>query len=245
VKTAYYTGRFAGSCVAIVKNDVATICVHLNAYQKQQIKKEIKKDFPSVMCIEGFQLFLVEDIRRLNDGPLEIKSFAFAKTQYFQFPGTPAPVAAHCHINGSGWVADTAEVDDACFVSIDSYVYDGARVTGACRISRNSRVFGCAHISDHAEVNASTVYENAVVCDYAHISESYVHERAVISGYGLVASRSRVYGQAKVRDNACIRDGALFGGTSIAELYQVFTMRTQQKKLNPWIENYKKVMGLT
>lgn len=46
------------------------------------------------------------------------------------------PVEAHQHVNGGGWVADTA------YVAPKAYVGPGAWVSGGARVSGEARVYG-------------------------------------------------------------------------------------------------------
>ena len=46
------------------------------------------------------------------------------------------PVAAHKHVNGGGWVSDTATVADSAYVGLHATVSEYAEVSG------KSRVFG-------------------------------------------------------------------------------------------------------
>ena len=56
------------------------------------------------------------------------------------------PVAAHQHLNGGGWVADTARVDDTAYVS--------------------GEVFDQAYVGDYAQIYGK-VGEHAQVYDFA------------------------------------------------------------------------------
>ena len=38
------------------------------------------------------------------------------------------PVPAHQHLNGGGWVADTASVDETAYVGPDARVFGNAKV---------------------------------------------------------------------------------------------------------------------
>ena len=54
----------------------------------------------------------------------------------FNFKDGNGPVPAHKHINGGGWVADSAIVDDTVYVGPD------ARVSGNAEVSGDARVYG-------------------------------------------------------------------------------------------------------
>jgi hypothetical protein len=52
------------------------------------------------------------------------------KKTVFDFGDGNGPVPAHKHVNGGGWVADTAYVADTAFVGPEALVYGSARVYG-------------------------------------------------------------------------------------------------------------------
>ena len=89
------------------------------------------------------------------------------------------PVPAHRHVNGGGWVADSAFVEASALVSGDAQVYGNAWVSGNARVSGNAWVYGDAWVSGDALVYGNArvsgdalVYGNArVSCsrDYALI----------------------------------------------------------------------------
>ena len=47
----------------------------------------------------------------------------------FDFGDGKGPVSAHQHVNGGGWVADTAFVAETAYVGPDARVYGDAEVT--------------------------------------------------------------------------------------------------------------------
>lgn len=51
------------------------------------------------------------------------------------FEDGAGPVPAHQHVNGGGWVADTAHVDDTAYVGPYACVSGSARVYGKARVS--------------------------------------------------------------------------------------------------------------
>ena len=64
------------------------------------------------------------------------------------------PVPAHRHVNGSGWVADSAFVEASAQVSGNAQVYGDARVYG------NARVYGDAWVSGDAWVYGDALVEH-------------------------------------------------------------------------------------
>ena len=67
--------------------------------------------------------------------------------QTFDFGSGPVP--AHRHINGGGWVADTAHVDDTAFVGPDARVFGHGMVRGYGRVT------------DHGVVTSSDLRSDA------------------------------------------------------------------------------------
>ena len=53
----------------------------------------------------------------------------------YDFDDGNGPVPAHQHLNGGGWVADTASVSDTARVSDNARVYGNARVSGDAVVS--------------------------------------------------------------------------------------------------------------
>ena len=81
----------------------------------------------------------------------------------FDFLDGKGPVPAHHHVNGGGWVADTAHVDNTAYVGLDARVYGTARVSGTAqvygnaRVSENAWVSGTAQVSGDAQVSVSPI----------------------------------------------------------------------------------------
>lgn len=93
------------------------------------------------------------------------------------------PVPAHQHINGGGWVADSA------YVSETAYVGPEARVFGNAQVSGKARVFGEAWILGKAQVYGETrVYGKARVFGKARVCD-----KAWVCGEALVCGNTWVY----------------------------------------------------
>ncbi len=60
----------------------------------------------------------------------------------FDFEDGNGLVEAHQHLNGGGWVANTAHVDVRTYVGPGATVRDKARVFGKSRISDTVQVYG-------------------------------------------------------------------------------------------------------
>ncbi len=63
-------------------------------------------------------------------------------TTTFDFGAGPVP--AHRHLNGGGWVADTARVDASVYVGSGAQVFGKARVFGDAWVFGKARVRGAA-----------------------------------------------------------------------------------------------------
>ena len=122
------------------------------------------------------------------------------------------PVPAHRHVNGEGWVADTAEVSKMAQVSENARVYDRAIVRHGAAVLGSAKVYGQALIADQA-----TVYEDAQVFGKARICYS-----SIIGGH------AQVYDQAYVADHANICDKIKVAGeariSGDVHLYGDFTV---------------------
>ncbi len=95
------------------------------------------------------------------------------KRNRFDFKDGQGPVPAHKHLNGGGWVADTATVDETAYVgqyaTVHGYasvrdwacVDDQADISGYCTIKdlaciRGRAILkGACEISDHAEISGN------------------------------------------------------------------------------------------
>ena len=88
----------------------------------------------------------------------------------FDFQDGIGPVAAHRHVNGGGWVADTAKVSDNARVFGNAVVSDNAWVTGNAKVSGNAVVSDNAVVSGNAVVTRnpvfiSNIYHNITITD--------------------------------------------------------------------------------
>ncbi len=95
----------------------------------------------------------------------------------FDFNDGLGPVPAHQHLNGGGWVQDTARVDLSAYVGPDAWVtgnakvYEFARVMGNAHVWGNAQVFGYAQVRGNAIVYGNAqVYGNAVLSGEAAVS---------------------------------------------------------------------------
>mgnify|MGYP001617018501 FL=1 len=73
-------------------------------------------------------------------------------------------VPAHQHINGGGWVAETAVVSALVYVGLHAQIYENAQVRDYARVHGNARVYGNALIYGNAQVCG-----NALICGNAQV----------------------------------------------------------------------------
>lgn len=114
-------------------------------------------------------------------------------------------VFAHRHVNGNGWVADTACVDDSCYVGSRAQVSQYARVFNQVRIEAKAHVSGYAVVSDSAKLRGE-----AFVSGKARIVDSTLSDRVVIHS-GADIYDSIIDGVCRVSGDCLIR-GSQLGG---------------------------------
>ncbi len=107
------------------------------------------------------------------------------------------------HVNGGGFVANTAKVADSVYVGPDAMVLGKAVIKGDVRIEDHAVIMGSAFIKDNAVVDGNAIVagsaklsENAHVGDYAVVSGN-----ASVSGNGQVLESAYVYGNYKITEN--------------------------------------------
>ena len=113
----------------------------------------------------------------------------------------------HTHVNGGGFVASTANVDDSVYVGKNAKVLGYATVTGNAKIDGYAIVTGSAKVSDNAVVTGhavvaenATVKDNAIVGDYAGVmGNAVVSDNARVIESGLVFNEYKVAGDATVK----------------------------------------------
>lgn len=120
-------------------------------------------------------------------------------------------VFAHRHVNGNGWVADTAKVADAAFVSKWSQVYHNAIVEGRVSVTDRAHVCGNAVVRDTVRVR-----QNAVVSGRAHVSDdSQLWGNSRVYG-GVLSGSTNLYDDAFVRDAARVVSCTIRGSSGVA-----------------------------
>jgi carbonic anhydrase/acetyltransferase-like protein (isoleucine patch superfamily) len=120
-------------------------------------------------------------------------------------------VFAHRHVNGNGWVADTAKVADSVLVTKWAQVYHNATVEGRVSVMDRSHVCGNAVVRDNVRVR-----NNAIVSGRAHVGEdSQLWGNSRAYG-GTVSGSTNVYDDAFVRDAARVISCTIRGSSGVA-----------------------------
>jgi len=139
----------------------------------------------------------LEEMKKLDaDAPVKVRKKRAPKHDFQDGRGR---VFAHRHVNGEGWVADTAKVADTVFVAKTARVYHHAVIVGKVQVRHKAHVCGTAELMDNATVNQNAfVGGDAIMTDTARASEN-----AKLWG-GTVQGTSVITGSATVRDEATI-----------------------------------------
>ncbi len=119
----------------------------------------------------------------------------------------PKPgVGGSAHVNGGGFVANTATVDASAYIGPDAMVLNSAQVRGNARIE------------DYAVVrNSAQVRDNAVVSGYAMVQDTaQVYDNAKVRDWGRVFGNAQVYENGKVIEHAnCGDSGTTVRGNAV------------------------------
>jgi carbonic anhydrase/acetyltransferase-like protein (isoleucine patch superfamily) len=107
------------------------------------------------------------------------------------------PVPAHRHVNGGGWVANTATVSRTAFVGPASAVFESSRVLGRATVADQAQVRGQSEVSGNAHVSGNAVID----------SEARVTDEAEVSGHAFVGGRAAVSHSAQVGGYTQLVDG--------------------------------------
>lgn len=120
-------------------------------------------------------------------------------------------VFAHRHVNGNGWVADTAKVADSVLVSKWAQVYHNATVEGRVCVQDKSHVCGNATVRGNVKLR-----NNAVVGGRAQvIDDCQLWTNSRVYG-GSVSGSTTLYDDAFIRDSARVVSCTIRGQCGIA-----------------------------
>lgn len=154
------------------------------------------------------------------------------------------PVPAHRHVNGGGWVADTARVEDTVYIGPNARVFGYATVRDEAMITEDAEVSGYAVICDLACIKGRAVVRGACA----------VKENAEISGHVFIASHITIGGYTVLDKEQCsfgVKDclqcpalldenyGSTHGNPCLYCLEKLNTQKTagrdsRRKAVRPW-----------
>lgn len=134
------------------------------------------------------------------------------REQKHDFKDGSGRVPARRHVNGKGWVAKTAVVEDSVYVGPKCEVYNLAYVSGRVRLEGNARVSGNAVVSGEVIIKQNAhVYGSAVVRDMV-----VLNDHARITGRAHVTGRTRMFGGSLITDTAQVNSCTLTGFVEIS-----------------------------
>ena len=124
------------------------------------------------------------------------------------------PVPAHRHVNGGGWVANSATVSRTAFVGPASAVFESSRVLGRATVADQAQVRGQSEVSGHARICG-----NAVIDGEARVTdEAEVSDHAFISGWAAVSHEARVGGHTQLTDGEVTEGSSQLGEAPDSQL---------------------------
>lgn len=127
-------------------------------------------------------------------------------TTLHDFNDGNGPIPAHRHINGDGWVADTAHVEDTVYIGRNARVFGYATVKDEVVIIEDAEVSGYAVIRDLVCIKGKSVIRGAcTIKESAEIAGNvFIASHIVIGGHTLLNKEQRFF---KVKD--CLQCPAL------------------------------------
>lgn len=97
------------------------------------------------------------------------------------------------HINGGGWVSNTAYVEASAHVGYLAIVHGNARVTG------RAKIYGCAVVRGDAECYGSC----------------HVHGNAIVEGHARIFDAAKVLGKVRIGGSVTVGGSSLLRGTAV------------------------------
>lgn len=111
-----------------------------------------------------------------------------------------SPNGWHQHINGLGWVENTAYVDPNVYVGMDAVVADYAMAVGFSKIQNRAMICGTSKISGR-----SKIYDDALIIEQCIIDDEVtIFGHAVVGGHAHICGNSMIYGNSIICDYAQI-----------------------------------------
>lgn len=105
-------------------------------------------------------------------------------------------VPARRHINGNGWVANTARVDDTAYIGRNAKIFDYAVIRDNAVIDEEAEISGYAVIRDNAHVKGKAVIRGTAV----------LKDNAEISGQVFIARHMSIGKDQKLQGRQCFFD---------------------------------------
>lgn len=185
----------------------------MNSSSHEHSSNEVPEDRQLLKCPNGHfvpgSAYCPDCGARIQDvdSPLEAQGLISPGARLLHdFEDGGGPVPAHHHVNGGGWVAETAEVAPTAFVGPDAAVFGSARVLDNSIVDNlawvlgNATVAGTASIIEDAEVSG-----NARITGSARIEGSaWVSGDAVVEDEAVVGGRARLSASARISGNSRI-----------------------------------------
>ena len=162
----------------------------------RKLSKQIDEAVIELRLAKGLEAVPIKDTNNLVE----------VSNKFFDFGD--GLVASHKHVNGGGWVADTATVADSAYVGQHATVSGDAEVSGKAKVSDHAYVFGDAKVFGNAWLYGNAeVYGYAMILGYAKVCGD-----AKVFGYSVVYGDAMVYGHAEVYGNADVGESAWVAG---------------------------------
>ncbi|HUS91260.1 MAG TPA: DUF6055 domain-containing protein [Phycisphaerae bacterium] len=160
---------------------------------------------PDFMPFNGFERPRISDLP-LQPQAYEVTLVNTQATAYESRPVRPEGVKGKPHVNGGGFVAETATVDPGAYVGPDAMVLGRAKVLDTARVEDFAVVMDSAVVKDRACLSG-----HALVRDSAEVSG-----RAKVRDWATVGGKWKVYENGRALERAYLRDrGELHGHATI------------------------------
>ena len=132
----------------------------------------------------------------------------------FEVLGRTKTVDGHYHINGGGFVAQTAHVEDTVYVGKSAMVLENSNLKDKVRVMDQARVFGSSKIDGKSVISGnSLVGGNSNISDQTEISG---HSMAIgniqATGKTRITDYAQAFGEVKIRSGVLSGSSETLGG---------------------------------
>ena len=141
----------------------------------------------------------------------------------FDFGDGQGPVPAHRHVQGGGWVADTARVDPDSFVGARARVFGRATVGPKVALYNKTSVSGSARVSnvvleEAAKVDRSaqihgSAWATAIISGQAHIRDALLYGPVQVGLDAVITSTRHVFTFGPIGSENCFMTVARIPGS--------------------------------